>query len=154
MTAPIKRHPALQPLSREHHHDLMLCWKIRRGLALQVDIERINAYVAWYFNEYIVPHFKEEETHIFPLLGMDHKLVKKAVSQHRRLTRLFNKTKDLASKLTLIEKEFWRHVRFEERELFNEIQKRVSAEKLEQLREIVQAQDFKENTTDLFWKVQ
>ena len=28
---PQKRHKALQPLSREHHHGLLLSWKIRSG---------------------------------------------------------------------------------------------------------------------------
>ena len=28
---PIKRHKAIQPLSREHHQGLLLCWKIGKG---------------------------------------------------------------------------------------------------------------------------
>ncbi|WP_241739476.1 hypothetical protein [Aestuariibaculum marinum] len=28
---PLKRHKALQPLSREHHYGLLLTWKIRTG---------------------------------------------------------------------------------------------------------------------------
>src|SRR5690606_10923423 len=28
---PIKRNKDLQPFSRDHHHSLLLCWKIRTG---------------------------------------------------------------------------------------------------------------------------
>jgi len=41
-TVPIKRSIALQPLSREHHHGLLLCWKIRTGLKKGIDIDRIK----------------------------------------------------------------------------------------------------------------
>ncbi|CDF79955.1 hypothetical protein BN863_22430 [Formosa agariphila KMM 3901] len=29
---PLKRHKSLQPLSRDHHHGLLLAWKIRADL--------------------------------------------------------------------------------------------------------------------------
>ena len=33
---PQKRHKALQPLSREHHHGLLLSWKIRTGFSKDI----------------------------------------------------------------------------------------------------------------------
>jgi hypothetical protein len=48
-TKPLKRHAALQPLSREHHHGLLLGWKIRTGLSNGAPLERIKAYADWFF---------------------------------------------------------------------------------------------------------
>ncbi len=42
MSKPIKRSVALKPLSREHHHGLLLSWKIREGFNRNVEIERIK----------------------------------------------------------------------------------------------------------------
>lgn len=42
MSKSIKRTKALQPLSRDHHHGLLLCWKIRQGIKLNVEPERIK----------------------------------------------------------------------------------------------------------------
>jgi len=42
MSNPIKRNEALKPLSRDHHHGLLLCWKIRQGIKLNIEPERIK----------------------------------------------------------------------------------------------------------------
>ena len=41
---PIKRSEFLKPISREHHHGLLLCWKIRAGLKKGIEPERIKLY--------------------------------------------------------------------------------------------------------------
>ena len=61
---PIKRHNALQGVSREHHHGLLLCWKIRTGLSKNIPLERIKVYVDWFYTNYLVPHFELEETYM------------------------------------------------------------------------------------------
>lgn len=75
------------------------------------------------FEHHIHPHFEMEETHLFPILGNSSPLIKKARAQHQRLRRLFNDINDIEKSLSLIEEELERHIRFEERVLFNEIQK-------------------------------
>ena len=152
MNKPIKRHKALQPLSREHHHSLLLCWKIRTGFKKGVEVTRIKRYADWFFDTYIQPHFQAEEETLFPLLGLDHQLVKKAVSQHKRLYKLFGNTTELEISLGLIEKELEQHIRFEERVLFNEIQQVASKEQLESFDRVHDDGKFQENTEDVFWK--
>jgi len=41
MNQPIKRHVALQPVSREHHYGLLLSWKIRDSLLLPTEWKEI-----------------------------------------------------------------------------------------------------------------
>ena len=60
---PIKRHKAIQPLSREHHQGLLLSWKIRTGLSKGVSTDRIKTYADWFYKTYLIPHFEEEEKH-------------------------------------------------------------------------------------------
>lgn len=150
--APIKRHKAMQPFSRDHHHGLLLCWKIRTGFSKGVSAERIKHYADWFFGHHALPHFKLEEQHIFPILGNDHELVKKALAEHRRLTRLFNDTDEIDKSLSLIEEELEKHIRFEERVLFNEIQKIATDKQLKIISKIHNDERFNDNTNDIFWK--
>jgi len=86
---PLKRHVGLQPLSREHHHGLLLCWKIRTGLKKGIEEERIKKYADWFFKHHLLPHFEAEEKYVFPILDAEDSRIKKALAQHRRLKRLF-----------------------------------------------------------------
>ncbi|MEC7264056.1 MAG: hemerythrin domain-containing protein [Bacteroidota bacterium] len=148
---PIKRHKALQGVSREHHHGLLLCWKIRTGLSKKVAPERIKTYVDWFFMTHLIPHFELEETYIFPILGMGNPKIKKALREHRRLVRLFTSNVDLIRRLVQIEEELEQHIRYEERQLFNEIQKIASDAQLDLIEKYHNHEKFKDNTYDPFW---
>ena len=148
---PIKRHKALQGVSREHHHGLLLCWKIRTGLSKKVAPERIKTYVDWFFKTHLIPHFELEETYIFPILGMGNPKIKKALREHRRLVRLFTSNVDLIRRLVQIEEELEQHIRYEERQLFNEIQKIASDAQLDLIEKYHNHEKFKDNIHDPFW---
>ena len=130
MPTPIKRHKALQPLSREHHQGLLFCWKIRTGFSKGIAGHRVKAYSDWFYLNHLLPHFKEEETYLFPLLGNDDELVLKAIADHRRLMELFEEKSDFEAVLHQIEKELEQHIRYEERVLFNAIQNHATEEEL------------------------
>jgi len=151
-TKPIKRHQALQPLSRDHHQGLLLSWKIRTGFAKGISVDRIKNYTDWFYKIHLIPHFKEEEKYIFPILGNDNELVKKAIAQHRRLDRLFNSSLELKKSLIRIEEELEQHIRFEERVLFNEIQKVATKQQMEFILEHHKETKFLDNNTDTFWE--
>jgi len=151
-TTPIKRSLALQSLSREHHYGLLLCWKIRTGFRKEVELERIKAYADWVFKNDLLPHFQIEEDFVFPVLGNTNDLVKKAMAQHRKLKRLFRDTSDLNKSLYRIEEELEKHIRFEERILFNEIEKVVTDEQLDLLLKAHNKNRVSENWADEFWK--
>lgn len=149
---PLKRDESLIPFSREHHHSLLLGWKIRKGLKKGVDVKRMKKYNDWFFKNHIKPHFDDEEKYIFPILGKDHELIKKALSEHRRLKRLFNEKNDLEKTLHHIEEELDRHIRFEERELFQEVQKVATQEELDTIQSLHSELEFEENTKDVYWE--
>lgn len=149
---PIKRSEFLKPLSREHHHGLLFCWKIRAGIKKNVEVSRIKKYSDWFYQNYLVPHFEVEEKYVFPILGNDNELIKKAVSEHRKMKQLFESTTEFEKKMGLIEEELKNHIRFEERILFDEIQKIATAEQLQSMEVNHSDEKYVDNLTDPFWE--
>ena len=150
---PIKRNEFLVPLSREHHLGLLFCWKIRTGYRKNVEPNRIQSYADWFYANHLTPHFEVEEKYVFPILGDEHKLVKQALSDHRKLRRLFEGANEISKNIGLIEEKLEEHIRFEERVLFNEIQSLASPEELTKIMESHSNQPhIQEEWRDEFWK--
>ena len=149
---PIKRSESLKPLSREHHHGLLFCWKIRTGFEKNVDVSRIKKYADWFYQNYLIPHFELEEQYVFPILGNENELIIKAVSEHERLKQLFESNTEISKNISLIEEELESHIRFEERILFGEIQKIASAEQLQAIEFNHSDEAFVDNLNDPFWE--
>lgn len=119
----MKRHPALQALSREHHGALQLALTARRAV-LSTQPAAIDAAAARCLNALrgeLEAHFLVEENTLLPLLagaGAEH-LAARLSSDHAALRQL-----DLplqqgdAAALQRFAELLSAHVRFEERELF------------------------------------
>ncbi len=148
---PIKRHKALQPLSRQHHFGLLFSWKLRKGFTENIEIKRLKDYANWFFKNEIQPHFKDEEQHIFPILDTKNELICRALNEHRRIESLFNDTENPEISLHALEHELEAHIRFEERILFNEIQKIATEEQLQKIEEIHVELSTKPEYHDVFW---
>lgn len=151
MPEPIKRIDALKSLSRDHHYGLLLCWKIREGIRKNIQPERIKKYADWFWKNHLKQHFEIEEKLIFPILGKQNKLIKRALAEHKDLQRLFENDDSLLKSIRLIEKELEKHIRFEERVLFIEIQKVVTDEQLKAIGSASNS-NFRDNAEDEFWK--
>lgn len=153
MPKPLKRHPGLQPLSREHHEGLLLCWKIRKGLNTSVDPERIKSYANWFFENKLVPHFKIEESAVFPVLGNDHPEGRKALNQYEQLIVLFRGQFNTSEILEQLPEALENHIRFEERQLFNMIQDAASEEEWDKIEKVHSSHSLEcEIWKDEFWK--
>lgn len=119
----MKRHSALQPLSREHHGALVLALACTRAASSGSD-EKIHAAcerVARQFETDLEPHFRQEEEALLPLLrdaGQD-ELVCRTLDDHTRLRAM---AKLLCGQDAACLGEFGKtlsdHVRFEEQDLF------------------------------------
>ena len=152
MSHPIKRHPALQPWSRDHHHGLLLGWKIKKGFSAGIDIQRIKDFTDWFWNSHLKQHFETEEKFIFPILGNEHPLVERALEEHESLKSFFEYPKADTEVLSEIENLLNTHIRFEERVLFQEIQKIASAEEIKILENAHNDSLDLESWKDVFWK--
>lgn len=149
---PLKRSESLKPLSREHHHGLLFCWKAKTGIKKNVDVARIKKYADWFFQNYLVPHFEVEEKYVFPILGNENELIKRAVSEHENLKQLFESNTEILKNMGLIIEELESHIRFEERILFGEIQKIASEEQLQSIEFNHSDEEFVDNLNDPFWE--
>ena len=152
---PIKRNEFLVPLSREHHHGLLLCWKIRTGYRKNIESERMQDYAYWFYTNHLQSHFDVEEKHVFPILGDGDELVKRALIEHRKLRRLFEAVKVEAKNLGLIEEKLEAHIRFEERVLFNKIQEVALPSEFEEMmlkHSDESGAEHVEEWADEFWK--
>ncbi|MBX7201903.1 MAG: hemerythrin domain-containing protein [Bacteroidia bacterium] len=149
---PIKRADGLIKLSREHHHALLLCWKIKQGLAKGIALSRIAAYTDWFYKNYLLQHFRSEEQHVFPLLDKNNPDLILAIDQHSKLKTLFEKDEKSKEDLVQIQVLLGEHIRFEERILFNVLQSQVTSEILTSIKDIAHKDKFIDNETDAFWK--
>mgnify|MGYP003553672963 CR=1 FL=1 len=85
---PIERLPGLRGISREHHEGLLLCWKVRAGLARNVPPARIRQYCRRFLKHTLKPHFEVEEDVLFPVLGYQDPDVRKAMADPEVLGRV------------------------------------------------------------------
>lgn len=112
----------------------------------------MKKYADWFWTSYLAPHFKAEEEVFFPILAKDHPGVIKALKQHKGLKAMFHSNdSDIAYTLRQIAFELEQHIRFEERDLFNDIQAAATPEQLEELAKLHTEDKFEENIEDMFW---
>ena len=156
---PIKRHPAIAELSRDHHTGLLLVWKIREGIKKSIEPERIKQYVIHCFHTELEPHFKEEEELLFNKIPKENKLRTEAETDHSTIRELTdNMKKGPLSSYELVQKfadSLEKHIRFEERELFNFIQDSFPEATLLQIASALNEETNKQNIlpwSDTFWE--
>lgn len=143
----MKRHPALIPLSHDHHHGLVQARSLRRAAA-RGTAERRTAAVAFldFFTRETRWHFREEEERLFPLLvGADDTaiaLLTQALLEHQQLHALAATLQaDLAAGdvpsgiMRELARTLEQHIRFEERTLFPLIENVASDHALRRLQE-------------------
>lgn len=127
------------------------------GFSRKIAPERIKSYVQYCFSQHLFDHFEWEETIVFPLVEEQNPLRKKALSQHKKLRKLYERLETEPEKweinLGLIEELLENHIRFEERELFNYIQDENSESILDKLGEELNHvhTSFIEDWSDSFW---
>lgn len=155
---PQKRHQAIVSFSKDHHFGLLLVWKIRQGLNKAVNPERISNYVTFFFKEDLENHFKEEEQLLFCKLPVWDKLRKQAEADHLAIYKLvaaIEKKKDDEILLNQLADELEKHIRFEERELFNHLQDNIKADDLEAIANRLpnSGKVIDEKWKDVFWEI-
>jgi hemerythrin superfamily protein len=151
---PLERHPLLRPVSREHHDGLLLCWKLRQGLAKGVGPKRMQEYCTRFYHDHLLPHFAVEEEAVFPILGMNNHLVRRAMKEHKELSEMFLAQEQDAFSLSNIEKLLMAHIRFEERVLFQAVQEVATEEQLAHVEKVhggLKSENAAPVAEDAFW---
>jgi hemerythrin-like domain-containing protein len=128
----------LIPLSHQHQHCLALCVRLDRALqAGEVDLEAWQAEIQQMFEQEIAFHFAAEEKNLFPAAARFPELqplVQELLTGHALLRNFFSRAADrtlhTAGLQALVEK-LASHIRKEERELFERMQKLMPPAELE-----------------------
>lgn len=158
----MRRHPALRPLSHDHHHGLVEARRLRRAADGEVAARReaAAAFLRFYSSE-TIRHFREEEETVFPLLVDEPdpagELLTRAVLEHQRLHALVERL-DRAVAAGDPRPELMRetaellesHIRFEERTLFPFVEDTVAGERLDGLELDASRDPSPEAVVDLF----
>lgn len=134
------RDPSLIPLSHQHQHALALCVRIERAqVDDEADLQAWRREIDQIFIQEIQHHFAAEEAFLFPRaveFGALTALVDELKAEHQSLRSDFaeagagtldeHRLRDFARRLS-------GHIRKEERQLFEELQKLLSSEELKAL---------------------
>jgi iron-sulfur cluster repair protein YtfE (RIC family) len=146
------RDPNLIPLSHQHQHALALCVRIERArLADSTELHAWHQEIDQHFQQEIQYHFAAEEAVVFPAAQRFRELVvlvAQLVEEHRTLREDFAQAREGAltpERLREFAARLSAHIRKEERQLFEELQRRLSSAEIvelgERLKEALRAVD-------------
>ena len=143
----MKRHPALIPISREHHDSLILARLLQKDAppykGLPLDVEGKAVYALDFYKNKLISHFIAEEK-ILPLVkGLNLEidvLISEILEEHDRFRSSFNAINiqnNMADHLDKLGKDLELHIRKEERQLFPLIQENCSEQVLNTIERIL-----------------
>ena len=137
----MKRHPALVPLSRFHRSALFVAQMAKldgpQFEGYPRDVEGKARYALDFYDHDLKKHFELEETKLLPAIrGFDTELDQLAddvVEEHKQLRALFEalpEAEDAVEKLDALGRALEKHIRSQERVLFEKIQEVLPEENL------------------------
>jgi hemerythrin-like domain-containing protein len=135
----MKRHAALQPLSRDHHVALVVAQRLRRATDADVDAARDGFLSFW--REHGAHHFRVEEDVLLPAFAVygdpeDDSIVEMLLDHVRIRAAALRLERDPSPPLDALHElgtALGRHVRLEERTVFPLIEQSMPADAIEQL---------------------
>ena len=141
----MKRDTALQPLSHQHHNELLGCLLIKKGVSKKADKKVLKEFILRFWDEDLKQHINDEENILLPYLSghpvsqqykqiikRDHDMIRllaERVRFHDDGYTLFNVFAALVEE----------HIRFEERVVFGKIQEQLSESQRLQLQSALQS---------------
>lgn len=131
----MKRHPALEELSRDHHQALVVAQRLKRA-SDGATADRARAAFLEYWDRDGSAHFRDEEEVLLPALARftdpHQPLIGRVLTDHVSIRRRVSELRGDASLegLHALGDELAQHVRREERELFPLIERAMPEEEL------------------------
>ncbi len=150
----MKRSEHLLPLSHEHHHGLLFCSRLQK--ADNANSKTLQSYIVGFWEHSLQRHFDMEEELFLPLLK-DEEPTLQFRKEHQQIRQLVSSIKtsekgmhEYALTLAKLTND---HIRFEEREFFPWLEKKLSPGDMSTIGSIlskieISAYDF----PDPFWK--
>ncbi len=132
---PIKRSRELAPLSREHHDGLLFVWKLRQGSANGTPLATLQEFCKWYRHAHLDHHFATEEKLLTPHLETVPDLKDQLLCEHEEIRGLLSTIVEEPDTVTivLLANLLEKHIRFEERILFPDLESRLTPTQLQSI---------------------
>jgi iron-sulfur cluster repair protein YtfE (RIC family) len=134
----VKRHSALEQLSRDHHLALVVAQRLRRAGPKSAEEARTSFLDYWHADG--AEHFREEEEILLPAFAgyasPDQPVIARVLVDHVRIRRLADEIAESTPSLAILHRageELERHVRREERELFPLLEQALPDDELARL---------------------
>jgi hemerythrin-like domain-containing protein len=131
------RDSSLIPLSHQHHNGLALCVMTRRSMAQDStpeNLAKLARRIVDRFELELINHFEIEEQVLFPACG-PLPIIAELIREHREIEAIVSEVRTAPAPETL--ESFCallsRHIRREENELFQEIQRTLPPDELQRL---------------------
>lgn len=134
----ITRHSSLQPLSRQHHQGLLAGLLLEKGLKKNASLKDMRDFILQFWEDELRFHFEKEDLLFLPLAYKYPDLLAlltQLKNEHQEIRLLIHKLNNevraeqfetISSFASLLEK----HIRFEERQLFNAIQETLPEDEM------------------------
>lgn len=144
----MKRHASLVPLSRDHHHGLVLAQRLILGRSTNpradwpADRVQQAARLVEFFESDLRPHFEIEEAHVFPAAARDladgDSRTRALIAEHEAMRAMIrdldaDSASRLQERLTAFGELLKAHIHAEERILFEQMQVACAPRALEAL---------------------
>ena len=157
------RHTSLQPLSRQHHQGLLASLLLEKGLKKNASLKLMRDFIIQFWEDELRVHFEKEDLLFLPL-AYKYPVLIEALTQlkneHQEIRLIIQKLNNearaeqletIASFANALEK----HIRFEERQLFNAIQEALPEDELEEFNselDSISEKDFCTKYPNKFWE--
>jgi hemerythrin-like domain-containing protein len=134
----ILRHLVLQPLSRQHHQGLLVSLLLEKGLKKSASLKDMRDFIIQFWEEELRNHFEKEDLLFLPLAYKYPTLIDGLVqlkNEHQEIRLIIQKLNNEARSeqfetISLFASSLEKHIRFEERQLFNSIQETLPEDEL------------------------
>ena len=123
----ILRHSTLQPLSRQHHQGLLVSLLLDKGLKKNASLKEMRDFILQFWEDELRQHFEKEDLLFLPLADTYPQLIEHLTqlkNEHQEIRMLIQKlNNEIRSEqletITSFSNNLEKHIRFEERQLFN-----------------------------------
>lgn len=151
----VHRDGTMVSLGRDHHYDLMFCWRLKQGIKKNVDLSRLWQYVRYFWFNHLREHLSEEENLLFGRIHDD--LSTRGYQEHnqirRQIRKIFYQRQEKEAYLKLIDL-LMAHIHYEEDVLFPHLENILPAQFLAEVSHPIanlHQQSVHDDYADVFW---
>jgi hypothetical protein len=129
----VKRASYLHGLTSDHHHGLVFCSRLKKGIAHKVEIRRLKQYSDWFWQTDLHHHFETEEKYLLFIADTEPEQVNQLLNEHAQLKTLFEEKNPGFSTFENIAHLLEAHIRFEEQTFFNIVEAHIHTDTAQEL---------------------